>query len=121
MNRVAGKTFDISPTCQIFTGRGKSEDELLCGEEATHFCSNALLCKSITFLHEKACCEEHFKTFYSDPKYNGYLLKKVETTGKWVEIEADIKELREPSKSEVKLWAEGAEETGNMEEIEATA
>jgi hypothetical protein len=121
MNKVDGKTFNISPTCQIFTGRGKGEDELWCGEEATHFCSNALLCQSITFLHEKACCEEHFKTFYSDPKYNGYLLKKVETTGKWVEVEADITELREPSKSEIKLWAEGVEETGNIEEIEASA
>lgn len=106
MNSVAGRTFEISPTCQIFTGRGKGEDDLWCGEESTHFCSNALLCKSITFLHEKACCEKHFKTFYSLEKYNGYLLKKEEETGNWVEIKVGQEDMPDPARSEIRLWAE---------------
>lgn len=114
MNKVAGKTFDISPVCDIFTGRGKAEEGLLCGEEAEYFCSNAFLTNDFKYIREKACCEEHFKTFYSLPKYNGYLLKKDKETGNWEEIEVGEEDIPEPSRSvppEEFLW----ERTGNNE------
>jgi hypothetical protein len=115
MNKVAGKTFDISPVCDIFTGRGKAEEGLLCGEDTEYFCSNALLTNDIRYIREKACCKTHFKTFYSLPKYNGYILKKDEETGNWVEIEVgeeDIPIPDAPTPVEEMLW----ERTGNTEE-----
>jgi hypothetical protein len=116
MNKVAGKTFDISPTCDIFTGRGKAEDGLLCGEEAIYFCSNALLTNDFRYIREKACCEMHFKTFYSLPKYNEYLLKKDEETGNWLEIEVGEEDIPIPhacTPVEEMLW----EKTGNKDEL----
>jgi hypothetical protein len=115
MNSVVGKTFDISPTCEIYTGEGKGEYGLWCGERAEYFCSNAFLTNDFKFIKEKACCEKHFRTFYSLPKYNGYLLKKDEETGKWLEIEMTEKDIPIPSRSaepEEILWAE---KTGNNE------
>jgi hypothetical protein len=115
MNKVAGKTFDISPVCDIFTGRGKAEEGLLCGEDAEYFCSNALLTNDIRYIREKACCEAHFKTFYSLPKYNGYILKKDKETGNWMEIEVGEEDIPIPDKPtpvEEMLW----ERTGKIEE-----
>lgn len=115
MNKVAGKSFDISPVCDIFTGRGKAEEGLLCGEDTEYFCSNALLTNDFRYIREKACCEAHFRTFYSLPKYNGYLLKKDKETGNWAEIEVgeeDIPIPSTPTPVEEMLW----ERTGNTEE-----
>jgi len=115
MNKVGGKTFDISPTCEIFTGNGLVEDGLYCGEDADYFCSNALITNDLRYIREKSCCEKHFKTFYSLPKYNGYLLKKDEETGNWEEIEVGEEDIPIPDKSvlpEEFLW----ERTGNIEE-----
>jgi hypothetical protein len=115
MNKVAGKTFDISPVCDIFTGRGKADEGLLCGEDTEYFCSNALLTNDIRYIREKACCKAHFKTFYSLTKYNGYILKKDEETGNWEEIEVGEEDAPipdTPTPVEEMLW----ERTGKTEE-----